>query len=34
VELAIALIAIAAAFGFFVWAAFQLDWPRKKPPRR
>jgi nitrate reductase NapE component len=34
VELAVASIAIAAAFGFFVWVAYQLDRPRKKPPQR
>ncbi len=33
-SLALALIAGAAALAFFIWCAFQLDRPRKKPPRR
>ncbi len=32
--LAVELIVLAAAFGFFAWSVIQLDQPRKKPRRR
>ena len=33
-ELTIGLIAIVAAFAFFVWSAVQVERPRRKPKQR